>query len=71
MHRLIKSSGFWTAIIASVVLTICYMVTDSELVVSLVGVLWGIDRAGKTAEDFVKTNKGVKFNPETGKDERV
>lgn len=71
MKRLLKSSGFWTAIIASIVLTITFIVTDSELVVTFVAALWGIDRAGKAAEDFIKTNKGVQYNPDTQRNEMI
>ncbi len=71
MKRLLKSSGFWTAIIASIVLTVSFKITDSELVITLIGVLWGIDRTGKAGEDFVRANKGITFNKETNKHEKI
>jgi hypothetical protein len=71
MNRLLKSSGFWTAIIASIVLVTAYKLTGSELIVTLIGGLFGIDKIGKASEDFVKANKGVTFNTETNKDEKI
>lgn len=71
MKRLLKSSGFWTAIIASIVLTASFKITDSELVITLIGVLWGIDRTGKAGEDFVKASKGIEYNEQTKRHEKI
>ena len=71
MKRLWNSSGFWTAIIASVVLVVSYKVTGSELIVTLIGVLFGVDKAGKAGEDLLKANQGISYNPESKRNERI
>lgn len=71
MKRLLKSSGFWTAVIASVILVTAFKLTGSELIVTLIGGLFGIDKIGKGAEDFVKANKGITFDPEQDIDIKI
>ncbi len=71
MKRLWKSSGFWTAIIASIVLVVAYKLTSSELIVTLIGVLFGVDKAGKAGEDLLKANQGIQYNPDIKRNERI
>ena len=71
MKRLLKSSGFWTFIVMSIVLTGVYMLTDSEMLVTLLAGVGIIDKGGKAVEDVVKANKGIEFNVETNKHERI
>ena len=71
MKRLLKSSGFWTFIIASIVLTTVYKLTGSELLITMLGGIIGIDRAGKAGEDVVKANKGVYYDELQKKDVKV
>ena len=71
MKRLWKSSGFWIFIIASVVLTTVWKLTESELLISLLGGLGLLDKGGKVAEDFINANKGVQYNEETKRHEKI
>ena len=71
MKRLWKSSGFWTFIWMSIVLTGVYMLTDSEMLVTLLAGVGIIDKGGKAVEDVVKANKGIEFNTKTNKHERI
>ena len=71
MKRLFKSSGFWIFVFASIILTTVWKLTESELLITLLGGLGILDKGGKVAEDFINANKGVQFNPETDRHERI
>lgn len=71
MKRLWKSSGFWTFIWMSIVLTVVYMLTDSEMLVTLLAGVGIIDKGGKAIEDVVNANKGVQYNEETKRHEKI
>ena len=74
MRRLFKSSNFWNALIASVVmfLTIIFIHSDVEKDIILYEfILFGGRTAVSGFSDILKSKNNVTFNPETGKDERI
>lgn len=71
MNRLLKSSKFWNAIIASVFGILAYVFTDSELVAGAVFSMFGLKQFADGAEDFVKAQKGIRYNQDTKKEEFI
>jgi len=71
MKRLLKSSNFWNAIIASVYVVTAFKLTGSELIVAGMFSLFGLRSLVTGASDFVKANKGITYNEETQKDEMI
>lgn len=70
-NRLFKSSKFWNAIIASILAIAAYYLTSSELLVGGIFGMFGLKQFTDGAEDFVKAQKGIRFNKESGKEEYI
>ena len=71
MKRLLKSSNFWNALIASVIVVGAYEFTDSETIVLGIFGLFGLRSVASGGSDLLKANKGVTYNEELGKDEML
>jgi len=75
MNRILKSSNFWNAVIASIFMVITVFITaDGEAQKNLIMyqfILFGGRTAVSGFSDIIKSSKKVTFNPETGKDEKI
>lgn len=71
MKRLIKSSNFWNAVIASVFVVTAYKLTGNELIVGGMFSLFGLRSLVTGASDFVKANKGITYDEVNQKDIRL
>lgn len=70
-NRLFKSSKFWNATIASIIAITAYYLTNSELLVGGIFGMFGLKQFTDGAEDFVKAQKGIRFNKDSGKEEYI
>ena len=70
-NRLFKSSRFWNAVIASIFAIVGFYISESELIAAGIFSLFGLKQFADGAEKFVKANKGVTYNKETGRDEYI
>ncbi len=66
MKRLLKSSLFWNAVVGSMFAVGAYEFTDSELIATGVFSLFGVRSFATGASDFVKANKGIRYDEEKG-----
>ena len=71
MKRLLKSSNFWNAIIGTIFVVVAFRFTESELVVSFVGALFGVKALASGSSDFVKANKGIYYNEQTNREQYI
>ena len=70
-NRLFKSSKFWNAIISSIIAITAYYFTNSELLVGGIFSMFGLKQFADGAEDFIKAQKGIRFNKDKGQEEYI
>ena len=74
MERILKSSNFWNALIASGVMFATAKFLDGDIQDKLLMyefVLFGGRTAVTGVSDLLKASKGITYNPETDKEEIV
>lgn len=71
MKRLLKSSNFWNAVIASIILMVCLKLGASETLGLAILGLFGLKTVASGVSDMIKDNQGIVYDPETNKEKRI